>query len=173
MIIYISIIHVCQKTVLSLISLFLLCKVTIDLELHLNKKTKLKSSKGPFAHYDVYLYRLPKTKPRTTNGPTTKTTYGPGRAKGRVLRWEDDMYPPSPPCSVCGPESTRSLPASVNTELQPSRQPRPWTLNPYTPWRSVSQNVLMMWLPFWKCECMCCILLKKLSFRKWNSLFQK
>ncbi|KAI3360748.1 hypothetical protein L3Q82_012984 [Scortum barcoo] len=88
-------------------------KVTIDLELHFSKKTKFTPSKRPFARYDVYLYRKPKAKSQNPNGPRAKTINGPSRAKGRVLRWEDDMYPPSPPCSVCSPISTRSLPASV------------------------------------------------------------
>ncbi|CAB1334336.1 unnamed protein product, partial [Coregonus sp. 'balchen'] len=32
------------------------------------------------------------------------------RPRGKVLRWEDDMYPPSHPCPVYSPLSTRSLP---------------------------------------------------------------
>lgn len=107
-----------------------LYQVTIDLELHLAKRTRLKPSGSPFARYDVYLYRVPKAKPRIPNGPRAKTVNGPSRSKGRNLRWEDDTYPPSPPCSVCSPVSTRSLPASMINELHRSR---PWTLNPYTP----------------------------------------
>ncbi|KAA8591913.1 hypothetical protein FQN60_017287 [Etheostoma spectabile] len=104
--------------------------VTIDLKLHLAKRTKFKSSGGPFAYYDVYLYRAPKTKPRTPNGHCAKTVNGRSKAKGRVLRWEDDTYSPSPPCSICSPVSTHSLPASMNNELQRSRLR---TLNPHGP----------------------------------------
>ncbi|KAG7216428.1 hypothetical protein INR49_001914 [Caranx melampygus] len=73
---------------------------------------------------------MPKTKPKIPNGPRAKTVNGPSRAKDRVLRWEDDNYPPSPPCSVCSPSSTHSMPASTVNELQ---LPGPWTWNPYTP----------------------------------------
>lgn len=114
---------------MSVTSLFLHCKVTIDLKLHLAKRTKFKSSRGPFAHYDVYLYKAPKTKHRIPNGPRARPVNDPSRSKDRVLRWEDDTYPPSPPCSICSPTSTRSLPASVMNEFQRSRQ---WTLSPYT-----------------------------------------
>ncbi|KAK9514338.1 hypothetical protein VZT92_027811 [Zoarces viviparus] len=110
--------------------LFLRCKVTIALELHLAKGTKFKSSKAPFAHYDIYLHRAPETKPPVANWPRARTPKGPSRARGRVLRWEDDMYPPSPPCSVCSPLSTRSLPANAINERQRSR---PRTRSPYSP----------------------------------------
>ncbi|MEQ2221816.1 hypothetical protein ILYODFUR_019514, partial [Ilyodon furcidens] len=102
--------------------------VTINLELHLSKKTELKSSARSLAKYDVYLYRVPKAKPQVLNRPSTKTANGPSRTKARVVRWEDDFYPSSPPCSICNPVSTRSLPASVFNELQ---QTKPWTINPY------------------------------------------
>ncbi|KAF0032134.1 hypothetical protein F2P81_016689 [Scophthalmus maximus] len=105
------------------------CEVTIDLELHLARGTKPKPSRGPFAHYDVYLCRVPRTNPRIPNGPRAQTVNSPGRAKGRVLRWEDDTYPPSPPCSICSPVSTQSLPAPTIAEPQGSRR---WTLNPYS-----------------------------------------
>lgn len=136
--------------------MFLRWKVTIDVELHFAKKANFKSSKAPFAHYDVYLYRLPKNKSKLANGPRAKTVNGPhSRAKGRVLRWEDDMYPPSPPCSVCGPNSTHSLPAAMIDELQP---PKPWTLKPYTPWWT-APHIVSSWLSSWKllCECIQCV----------------
>jgi len=138
-------------------SLFLHCKVTIDLELHLNKRTKLKPSKGPFARYDIYLYRMPQTKPRVLNGPSTKIVNGPTRAKRRVLRWADDLYPPSPPCSVCSPVSTRSLPASVVSELQ---QAKPWTLSSYNLWWTDPSSQCPGWS--WKrfSECVVCIRLE-------------
>lgn len=128
---------VCQLLCISVTNLFLHWKVTIDLELHLSKRTK--SSRGPFAHYEVYLYRVPKTTPQIPNGPKAKTVNSPSRPKDRVLRWEDDTYPPSPPCSVCSPVSTQSLPASMINEPQ---RPRPWTLNPYTPWRTIHLTLL-------------------------------
>lgn len=126
----------------SITSSLLHCKVTIDLELHLAKRTKSKSSKGPFAYYDVYLYKVPKTKPRISNGPRAS------RSKGRVLRWEDDMHPPSPPCSICSPISTHSLPVN---ELQCSR---PWTLSPYTPWQTAP---LISRCPGSPIECICVV----------------
>lgn len=119
--------------VMSITCAFLHWKVTIDLELHLARGTKPKPSRGPFAHYDVYLCRVPRTNPRIPNGPRAQTVNSPGRAKGRVLRWEDDTYPPSPPCSICSPVSTQSLPAPTIAEPQGSRR---WTLNPYSTWRT-------------------------------------
>lgn len=115
-------------------SLFLHCKVTIDLELHLNKNVKLKPSKGPVAHYDVFLYKMPNTKPHIANGPSARTVNGPSKAKGRVLKWEDALYPPSSPCSICNPISTPSLPASITNEQKGYRT---WILNPYNPWWTV------------------------------------
>ncbi|KAL7393175.1 hypothetical protein ABVT39_007508 [Epinephelus coioides] len=108
---------------MSVTHVFLHCKVTIDLELHLTRRTKFKASWGRVAHYDVYLYRTPKSEPRTPSGARTKTINGPSRAKSRVLRWEDDTYPPSPPCSICSPPSSRSPPTSSTM----------WTLSPYAP----------------------------------------
>ncbi|CAB1451996.1 unnamed protein product [Pleuronectes platessa] len=105
-------------------------RVTIDLEIHLAKRTRTKPSGGPLARYDVYLYRVPRTEPTTSSRPHATTANSPSRAKDRVLRWEDDMYPPSPPCSICSPGSTQSLPVTTTDELQESR---PRTLNPSTP----------------------------------------
>lgn len=107
-------------------------QVTIDVELCLNTKTKLKSSRRPAAKYDVYLYRTPQTKTKTQvpNGDMVKTvSNGPSRTKGRVLRWEDDCYPPSPPCSTCRLISVRS------------QQPKPRTAHPYHLWQSLSVPV--------------------------------
>lgn len=120
-----SVTCICVNVLLYWTILLLHCKVTIDLELHLSKKTEFKSSGRPLAKYDVYLYRVPKAKPRVLNGPSTKTANGPSRTRARVIRWEDDLYPPSPCCSVCSPVSTCSLPASVFKELQ---QTKPLTI---------------------------------------------
>lgn len=114
----------------SITSLFLHGKVTIDLELHFRKRTKSKSSSGPLAHYDVYLYRVPKkTRPSIHDGPRSRAVNGSGR--GRVVQWVDNIYPSSPPCSICSPVSTHSLPASMITASQRSST---WTLKPCTPW---------------------------------------
>lgn len=101
-------------------------KVTIDLELCLNKKTKFKSSRRPAAKYDVYLYRTPQTKAQVPNGESVGTVSNGSRSKGRVLRWEEDLYPPSPPCS----------PVSVR-----SQRPRPRTVRPYDLWQLVPSHV--------------------------------
>lgn len=154
--VYMSVYLVLMYFYVWITGMFLRWKVTIDVELHFAKKANFKSSKAPFAHYDVYLYRLPKNKSKLANGPRAKTVNGPhSRAKGRVLRWEDDMYPPSPPCSVCGPNSTHSLPAAMIDELQP---PKPWTLKPYTPWWT-APHIVSSWLSSWKllCECIQCV----------------
>ena len=127
---YASSVHVCLCICTSITKLFLHRKVTIDLEIHLAKRTKTKPSGGPLARYEVYLYGVPGTEPTTSNWPRAKAANRPSRAKDRVLRWEDDMYPPSPPCSICSPASTQSLPVATVEELQGSR---PRTLNPYTP----------------------------------------
>lgn len=104
--------------------------MTIDLELHFAQRPKSRSSSGPFAQYDIYLYRVPsETRPKIPNGPVARTGNGPRRSTGRVLRWEDDVYPLSPR-SVCSPVSTYSLPASMVGEQQ---RPGQWTLKPYTP----------------------------------------
>ncbi|KAK2845133.1 hypothetical protein Q5P01_011792 [Channa striata] len=106
-------------------------EVTIDLELHFAKRTKSKHSPGPFACYDVYLCRVPETKPKVPNRPRANPTLSsPSRAKGRVLRWEDDMYPPSPPCSCANVCSQISTGSPSGSDLQWSR---PWTVNRHPP----------------------------------------
>lgn len=92
------------------------CKVTIDLELHIPKKN---SSRVFVAHYDVYLYRVPKTKPRTPNSLPTRRAATPERDKQRVLRWEDDIYQPSSPCPICSQLSPYSLPPSPKSYRGP------------------------------------------------------
>lgn len=106
---------------------FLRCKVTINLEFRLPKGTKLRSPGGPFACYDVYLCKTPNPEPQAANGPRVGT---PGRAKGRGVTWEDDSYPPSPPCSVCGPLASRQPQASAINGHQRSG---PRNLHPYGP----------------------------------------
>lgn len=146
--------HCCVCT--SITSLSLRCKVTIELELHLDKSVKLRASKGPVAHYDVYLCSEPDSRPRVTSGPSPRTANGPVKAKSRVLRWEDDLRPPSPTCSICSicsPIGAPSLPASVIYELQGYRA---WTRNSCDPWK-------------WFCECTWCRW-KSLIQGNWNSL---
>lgn len=115
-----------SKTNISVVVFWLLHgpQVTIDVELCLNKKAKLKSSRRPAAKYDVYLYRTPQTRTQVPNGESVTTvSNGPSRTKGRVLRWEDDCYPPSPPCPTCSPIR--------------SQQPKPWTVHPHALWQTV------------------------------------
>uniref|UniRef100_H2MMD2 Chondroitin sulfate proteoglycan 5 n=1 Tax=Oryzias latipes TaxID=8090 RepID=H2MMD2_ORYLA len=103
------------------------CEVTIDLELHFNRRTKLKTSGKPHAKYDVYLCKMPPVEPHISNGPEARTANGPS-SRGRVIRWEDDLYPPSPPRSLGIPVNARLPPASI---ISGPGQPRPWTFNDF------------------------------------------
>uniref|UniRef100_A0A3B3IE45 Chondroitin sulfate proteoglycan 5 n=1 Tax=Oryzias latipes TaxID=8090 RepID=A0A3B3IE45_ORYLA len=102
-------------------------EVTIDLELHFNRRTKLKTSGKPHAKYDVYLCKMPPVEPHISNGPEARTANGPS-SRGRVIRWEDDLYPPSPPRSLGIPVNARLPPASI---ISGPGQPRPWTFNDF------------------------------------------
>ncbi|CAL8247815.1 unnamed protein product [Lota lota] len=114
-------------------------QATITLELHLPSNSQLSPPGSPLTHYDVYLYKVPDMTPIHHGpqpwplGPRLNHSRPPG-GTGRVLRWEDDTYPPSPPCPVCSPTSTHFLfPASVKQPLFFGQRPQPRTTEPWTP----------------------------------------
>lgn len=124
-----------------LICPFLRRKVTIDLEFHFTKRTKPKSSSGPYARYHIYIYRLPQiTAP--TNSSSSTALRGPSRPPAHFLRWEDQTRPPSSPWSFCKPVSSlptceRSRPRDQNLGPDPGAQnlgpdpgARTWDLGP-------------------------------------------
>ncbi|CAL8287620.1 unnamed protein product [Merluccius merluccius] len=117
-------------------------QVTINLELHLPSSADLSPPSSPLTHYDVYLYKVPDLTPVHHGtrpwprplGPRRNNARRPGRTAERVLRWEDDTYPPSPPCPVCSPTCTRFLfPAAVERPLFFGHRPPPRTADLWTP----------------------------------------
>ncbi|XP_063055647.1 chondroitin sulfate proteoglycan 5 isoform X2 [Engraulis encrasicolus] len=75
--------------------------MAIDVELHLPKHSKVLPTASPRVHYDVYLYKVPKSP-------------APGKMRSRV-RWDDRPYHPYPPSPGYSPVSTRSLPVAIPT----------------------------------------------------------
>lgn len=80
-------------------------EVTIEMELYRPKNAKPRPPCSPLIHYDVYLYKVPKA---LRKAPVVNRIGA--RPRGKVLRWEDDMYPSSHPCPMYSPLSTQSLP---------------------------------------------------------------
>ncbi|KAJ3597347.1 hypothetical protein NHX12_000875 [Muraenolepis orangiensis] len=108
------------------------------MELHLPSTPGLSPPRGRLSHYDVYLYKVPQLtpvhhglrhRPRPL-GPGLHNA-GPPGGTGRVLRWEDDSYPPSPPCPVCSPLSALFPPSLEQpiffNQRSPSRAAELWT----------------------------------------------
>ncbi|CAL8259515.1 unnamed protein product [Boreogadus saida] len=114
-------------------------QVTLSLELHLPPGSQRSPPGSPPSQYDVYLYKVPDMAPihhgtqPWPHGPRPHHSRPPG-GTGRTLRWEDDTYPPSPPCPICSPSSSRfPFPASLQQPLLFGLWPQPRSTEPWTP----------------------------------------